>query len=259
MQQAGKYLEGNHDFRNLCKMDVGNGVVNFMRSIDNVTIEKMGANNKLFKIPNTSPKNDSCDSVKEENVISNLHSDSYDHEDEGDTSASFSNKYLNVSDKPTSINCDDADYKNSKYETMDSERNSNSQLLHTKLPNIENLESANCSEVNNYHCNLANEDDGYDMCVATITSRAFLWHQIRAIMSVLVLVGEGKEDPEIVEELLDVNKHPCKPQYSLASELPLCLFYTEYPSDTVQWQCSDKDLARVTTDLQCVWAQHAIR
>lgn len=30
---AANYLVGTHDFRNLCKMDVGNGVTQFTRSI----------------------------------------------------------------------------------------------------------------------------------------------------------------------------------------------------------------------------------
>lgn len=34
MQEATQYLLGKHDFRNLCKMDVGNGVVSFERQVD---------------------------------------------------------------------------------------------------------------------------------------------------------------------------------------------------------------------------------
>lgn len=33
MQLASKYLVGTHDFRNFCKMDVGNGVIQFTRNI----------------------------------------------------------------------------------------------------------------------------------------------------------------------------------------------------------------------------------
>lgn len=38
MQEACKYLEGIHDFRNLCKMDVGNGVVTFDRELRSVRV-----------------------------------------------------------------------------------------------------------------------------------------------------------------------------------------------------------------------------
>lgn len=44
MRLASKYLEGVHDFRNLCKMDVGNGVVEFIRNIYEIKIEPLKAN-----------------------------------------------------------------------------------------------------------------------------------------------------------------------------------------------------------------------
>jgi hypothetical protein len=39
---------------------------------------------------------------------------------------------------------------------------------------------------------------------------------------------------QIIDELLDVNKHPRKPQYSMASELPLNLFDCEF-ADDMEW------------------------
>ena len=33
MREAAQRLEGPHDFRNLCKMDIANGVVNYTRNI----------------------------------------------------------------------------------------------------------------------------------------------------------------------------------------------------------------------------------
>lgn len=38
MKKASAYLLGVHDFRNLCKMDVGNGVVEFTRNIQKLEI-----------------------------------------------------------------------------------------------------------------------------------------------------------------------------------------------------------------------------
>ncbi len=32
--------------------------------------------------------------------------------------------------------------------------------------------------------------------------KAYLWHQIRCIMAVLFLIGEGKEEPEVITQLL---------------------------------------------------------
>lgn len=44
MEEACRFLVGSHDFRNLCKMDVGNGVVNYTRRLDHVEI-KLAAKN----------------------------------------------------------------------------------------------------------------------------------------------------------------------------------------------------------------------
>lgn len=40
MQEAADYIIGTHDFRNFCKMDVGNGVVEFEREIKAVEIKE---------------------------------------------------------------------------------------------------------------------------------------------------------------------------------------------------------------------------
>mmetsp|Transcript_26746 Transcript_26746/g.39562 ORF Transcript_26746/g.39562 Transcript_26746/m.39562 type:complete len:578 (-) Transcript_26746:77-1810(-) len=56
-----------------------------------------------------------------------------------------------------------------------------------------------------------------------IVGQAFLWHQIRCIVSVLFMIGRGDEDPTIVSELLDVTNNPSKPAYALAPERPLVL------------------------------------
>lgn len=48
----------------------------------------------------------------------------------------------------------------------------------------------------------------YSMLMAVITGSGFLWHQIRCIMGVLFLIGQEKEQPDVVLELLDVVKNP---------------------------------------------------
>ena len=47
-------------------------------------------------------------------------------------------------------------------------------------------------------------------------------------MAILFLVGQRKEKSSIVDDLLDVTQWPCKPQYNIASELPLVLFDSYY-------------------------------
>lgn len=46
MSDAASKLVGEHDFRNLCKMDVGNGVVNFTRKMFSVNIDLVSSDKK---------------------------------------------------------------------------------------------------------------------------------------------------------------------------------------------------------------------
>ncbi|KAH8424176.1 pseudouridine synthase DEG1 [Aspergillus melleus] len=58
---------------------------------------------------------------------------------------------------------------------------------------------------------------------------AFLWHQVRLMVSILFLVGQGFESPSIVSELLDITKNPRKPSYTMASDAPLVLWDCVFP------------------------------
>lgn len=60
-----------------------------------------------------------------------------------------------------------------------------------------------CSENNQFSTNR-----NYDMCELTIVGKAFLWHQIRCIVSVLILVGCRKENPNIFKDLLNIENCP---------------------------------------------------
>ncbi|PNG99245.1 putative tRNA pseudouridine synthase C25B8.05, partial [Tetrabaena socialis] len=58
----------------------------------------------------------------------------------------------------------------------------------------------------------------------TVRGTAFLWHQVRCMAAVLLMVGRRQEAPSVVARLLDIAATPCKPQYSMAPEEPLLLF-----------------------------------
>jgi tRNA pseudouridine38/39 synthase len=62
---------------------------------------------------------------------------------------------------------------------------------------------------------------------------SFLWHQIRCMIAVLFHVGRGEEKPEIIQELLDVDRYPRRPQYMIASEYPLLLYDCVF--EDVKW------------------------
>lgn len=109
MQQACQYLVGVNDFRNLCKMDVQNGVVEFVRHIRSADIRLASR----------------C-------VM------------EGEAKG------------------DEEDAKTSPY----------------------------------------------DMFYMELVGKAYLWHQVRCIMAILLLVGQELERPEVMRELLDVEANP---------------------------------------------------
>jgi tRNA pseudouridine38/39 synthase len=81
----------------------------------------------------------------------------------------------------------------------------------------------------------------------TLHGSAFLWHQVRHMVGILFLVGQGVERPSIVQELLDVSKNPCKPRYEMASDAPLVLWDCIFPDlgsdsgkDVLDWvYCGD--------------------
>ncbi|WPH00407.1 Hypothetical protein R9X50_00323400 [Acrodontium crateriforme] len=62
-----------------------------------------------------------------------------------------------------------------------------------------------------------------------VRGSAFLWHQVRHLVAVLFLVGQGYEKPSIIDELLDIEKTPAKPHYEMASDAPLVLWDCIFP------------------------------
>ncbi len=91
------------------------------------------------------------------------------------------------------------------------------------------------------------------ICYFEIKGQAFLWHQIRCIASVLLMIGKGLEAPEIVQELLNIEKNPGKPCYPFAPELPLVLHRCEYGN--LRFGHSVQNLWRVCCDLECKWEE----
>lgn len=53
----------------------------------------------------------------------------------------------------------------------------------------------------------------FQLCQFEVTGQAFLYHQVRCMMAILFLIGQGMEKPEIIDELLNIEKNPQKPQY----------------------------------------------
>ncbi|PNW86426.1 hypothetical protein CHLRE_02g086050v5 [Chlamydomonas reinhardtii] len=73
-------------------------------------------------------------------------------------------------------------------------------------------------------------DAAHQVYALTVRGTAFLWHQVRCMAAILLMVGRGQEAPDVVARLLDVEACPRKPQYSMAPEEPLLLYACGFPS-----------------------------
>ncbi|KAJ4991565.1 tRNA pseudouridine synthase A [Stagonosporopsis vannaccii] len=67
------------------------------------------------------------------------------------------------------------------------------------------------------------------MYAFTLHGSAFLWHQVRSIISILFLIGQGLEKPSLVTDLLDMDANPTRPKYEMASDAPLVLWDCIFP------------------------------
>lgn len=104
-------------------------------------------------------------------------------------------------------------------------------------------------------------DDFYEV---ELKGTAFLWHQVRCIMAILFLVGQKLEKPEIVKALLDIDQVPARPEYPMASDLPLMLYDCEF--DDMNWiYANENTAAKMTTPLKTyrhfheLWNSHIIK
>lgn len=93
-----------------------------------------------------------------------------------------------------------------------------------------------------------------------VRGTAFLWHQIRHMVAVLFLVGQGLESPDVVAQLLDVSRTPRKPNYCMADEVPLVLWDCKYPDGMLSWVYPDGSSGQhSTTDrLWQVWRERKV-
>ncbi|KAL2834896.1 pseudouridine synthase [Aspergillus cavernicola] len=83
---------------------------------------------------------------------------------------------------------------------------------------------------------------GSQVYVFTLQGSAFLWHQVRHMVGILFLVGQGLESPSVVRDLLDISKNPRRPTYEMASDAPLVLWDCIFPEkdsnnreDALEW------------------------
>ncbi|KAG6845143.1 hypothetical protein H0H87_000380 [Tephrocybe sp. NHM501043] len=92
------------------------------------------------------------------------------------------------------------------------------------------------------------DGNGNGQYVFNLVGSAFLYHQVRHIMSVLFMVGHGQEDPSVVTNLMNVEEGlesgatevvDCKPEYQMADALPLMLWDCGYPEGELDWRTTN--------------------
>lgn len=68
-----------------------------------------------------------------------------------------------------------------------------------------------------------------------VRGSGFLWHQVRHMVAILFLVGQGLETPSLITDLLNTAKHPEKPTYDMADPSPLVLEECNFPGAGLEW------------------------
>ncbi|XP_048368834.1 tRNA pseudouridine(38/39) synthase [Sphaerodactylus townsendi] len=101
------------------------------------------------------------------------------------------------------------------------------------------------------------QQDPFQMYQFEVTGQAFLYHQVRCMMAILFLIGQRMEKPEIIDELMDIENNPRKPQYSMAVEFPLVLFDCEF--ENINWIYDHEVQEFNVSHLQQLWANHAVK
>ncbi|XP_026483554.2 tRNA pseudouridine(38/39) synthase [Vanessa tameamea] len=101
-------------------------------------------------------------------------------------------------------------------------------------------------------------DERTSMYVCVIEGNAFLWHQIRCIMGVLLLVGRGQESPDIIQYLLDVDGNPRKPQYNIALDTPLNFNKCTYDIEDL-WVYDEHDIKNIIINAQKLWTEYSVK
>ncbi|TSL82594.1 tRNA pseudouridine(38/39) synthase [Bagarius yarrelli] len=100
-------------------------------------------------------------------------------------------------------------------------------------------------------------DDPQRLYVFEVKGLAFLYHQVRCMMAVLLLIGQKLEAPNIINQLLDVENNPRKPQYSMAVDYPLVLYECSF--NGLSWISEPEEESHLLSSLLQHWTQTAVK
>lgn len=103
--------------------------------------------------------------------------------------------------------------------------------------------------------------------VYVVKGRAFLWHQVRNMMALLFMVGQGLEDASVVSQILKPDLKQGKPNYEMAPDAPLVLLECGY-GEKLKWRLGDvttatrppsKNDGKTMQVVQELWTQASLR
>lgn len=113
---------------------------------------------------------------------------------------------------------------------------------------------AQVDPVDNAGTPCGSDENGSRIYVLNLVGSAFLYHQVRHIMAILLMIGRGLEHPSVVTSLMNVEEGMeqgkegedievvrSKPEYQMADALPLMLWDCAYSPDDVNWRTHGKD------------------
>lgn len=128
--------------------------------------------------------------------------------------------------------------------------NHNRKILSVTIEPIMTLENAGNSN--------SRSDSSYKFYQIIIVGQAFLYHQIRCIMTVLFLIGNGKESPMVVKDLLDITKCSARPNYNRADPVPLSLFDCQYDESNLPfgWVYTESSVNNLTKHIRYIWYKY---
>ncbi|KAJ1439709.1 pseudouridine synthase [Ochromonadaceae sp. CCMP2298] len=98
--------------------------------------------------------------------------------------------------------------------------------------------------------------DAEDVYMLELRGVAFLWHMVRCIMAVLFSIGQGREDPSVLDALFDIQGNPGKPAYAMAPEAPLVLH--ECGFDNLHLHQHPRNLWQLTAHYRDLLASHQV-
>lgn len=88
----------------------------------------------------------------------------------------------------------------------------------------------------------------------SVKGSGFLWHQVRCMASVLLMVGRHEEPASVAATLLDIARCPGKPSYPPASDLPLVLYDCGF-EPALRFVAPAKPLGNVWASFQAMWGR----